>query len=282
LRAHFKKGAGVIELRGVKKSFGNEDLLKDISFSVQPGERISLLGPGGCGKTTILKLILGLLNPDAGRVILMGRDIPEITSDTERRQVLRKVGMAFQQGALFDFMTVRDNLFFAMEHMTDFSAAEMDRRVKSLLNAVKISRTENQYPFELSGGMQRRVGIVRALATDPVVAFFDEPTAGLDPVTSTIILNMIMDLAGKTADQALVVATSNVEIAIRFANRIVMVHEGRVVADGPWRELLTDGPPWVQHFLRVRLIGLDEEYARELDLPQKFIDWHWNAGTARV
>jgi phospholipid/cholesterol/gamma-HCH transport system ATP-binding protein len=186
--------------------------------------------------------------------------------------------MAFQQGALFDFMTVRDNLFFAMEHMTEFSPAEMDQRVKALLEAVKIGRTEYQYPFELSGGMQRRVGIVRALATDPVVAFFDEPTAGLDPVTSTIILNMILDLAGKTTDQALVVATSNVEIAIRFASRVVIIHEGRVVADGLWRELLVEGPPWVQHFLRVRLIGLDEEYARELDLPQKFIDWHWHAG----
>ena len=279
--ADLRRGPSVIELRGVKKSFGNDELLKDISFSVQPGERISLLGPGGCGKTTILKLILGLLEPDAGQVIMMGRNIPDIKSDTERRQVLRKVGMAFQQGALFDFMTVRENLFFAMEHMTEFSAQEMDGRVKSLLNAVKISRTENQYPYELSGGMQRRVGIIRALATDPVVAFFDEPTAGLDPVTSTIILNMIMALAGKTADQALVVATSNVEIAIRFANRIVIVHEGRVVADGPWRHLLTDGPPWVQHFLRVRLIGLDEEYARELDLPQKFIDWHWHAGGPR-
>jgi phospholipid/cholesterol/gamma-HCH transport system ATP-binding protein len=268
----------VIELRNVRKSFGTEELLKDISFSVKAGERISLLGPGGCGKTTVLKLILGLLAPDSGAISLMGRDVAAMKSDTERRQVLKKVGMAFQQGALFDFMTVRDNLFFAMEHMTEFSPAEMDQRVKALLEAVKIGRTEYQYPFELSGGMQRRVGIVRALATDPVVAFFDEPTAGLDPVTSTIILNMILDLAGKTTDQALVVATSNVEIAIRFASRVVIIHEGRVVADGLWRELLVEGPPWVQHFLRVRLIGLDEEYARELDLPQKFIDWHWHAG----
>ena len=268
----------MIELVGVKKSFGSEELLKDISFSVEPGERISLLGPGGCGKTTILKIILGLMAPDAGSVTIMGRDVVSMSSDTERRQVLRKVGMAFQQGALFDFMTVRDNLLFAMEHMTDFSSEEMDRRVKSLLQSVKIARAEHQYPFELSGGMQRRVGIVRALSTDPVVAFFDEPTAGLDPVTSTIILNMIRDLAGKTADQALVVATSNVEIAIRFADRVVMIHEGRVVADGPWRQLLTDGPEWVQRFLSVRLIGLDEEYAKELDLPQKFIDRYWHPG----
>ena len=266
----------MIQLKGVKKSFGAEELLKDITFSVEPGERISLLGPGGCGKTTILKIILGLLTPDEGSVSVMGRDVVSMTSDSEKRQILRKVGMAFQQGALFDFMTVRDNLFFAMEHMTDFSVTEMNRRVKTLLNAVKIGRTENQYPFELSGGMQRRVGIVRALATDPVVAFFDEPTAGLDPVTSTIILNMIRDLAGKTADQALVVATSNVEIAIRFAERVVIVHEGKVVADGSWKKLLIEGSEWVRHFLSVRLIGLDEEYARELHLPEKFISQHWH------
>lgn len=270
----------MIRLEGVKKSFGDEELLRDISFAVSPGERISLLGPGGCGKTTILKIILGLLPSDGGIVELMGRDIGAMKSDTERRQVLRKVGMAFQQGALFDFMTVRENLFFAMEHMTDFSAEEMDRRVKELLNAVKIGRTEHQFPYELSGGMQRRVGIVRALATDPVVAFFDEPTAGLDPVTSTIILNMIRDLAGKTADQALVVATSNVEIAIRFADRVVLVHEGRVVADGPWRELLVSGDQWVHHFLSVRLIGLDEEYARELNLPDQFIERYWHLGAS--
>lgn len=265
----------MIHLEGVQKSFGAQPLLKNISFSVAPGERISLLGPGGCGKTTILKLILGLLPADSGIVQLMERDMGKLKSDTEKRQVLQKVGMAFQQGALFDFMTVRDNLFFAMEHMTKFDDVEMDRRVKYLLNAVKIGRTENMYPYELSGGMQRRVGIVRALATDPVVAFFDEPTAGLDPVTSTIILNMIRDLAGKTADQALMISTSNVEIAIRFADRVVMINNGEVAADGLWRDLIVDGPPWVQNFLQVRLIGLDEEYARELDLPERFIAKHW-------
>lgn len=266
----------MISLDHVSKSFGDHHLLKDISFSVGPGERIALLGPGGSGKTTILKLILGLLSPDSGEISLMGRSLSSINSDRERREILQKVGMAFQQGALFDFMTVRDNLFFAMEHMTSFSPQEMDRRVKDFLSAVKISRTENMYPFELSGGMQRRVGIVRALATDPVVAFFDEPTAGLDPVTSTIILNMIRDLAGKTAEQALVVCTSNVEIAIRFADRVVMLHEGRIVADGPWRQLLIEGSDWVRHFLSVRLIGIDRDYAVELDLPKEFIAQHWS------
>ncbi len=265
----------MIHLKGVKVCFNNVPLLKDITFSVSPGERISLLGPGGCGKTTILKMILGLLSPDEGSIELMGHNILTMTSDTERRKVLRRVGMAFQQGALFDFMTVRENLIFAMEHMTEFSKFEMDRRVKYFLDAVKIARTEHQYSFELSGGMQRRVGIVRALATDPAAAFFDEPTAGLDPVTSTIILNMIRDLAAKSEGQALVIATSNVEMAIRFAERVVIINEGRVVADGAWSKLLIEGPPWVQHFLGVRLIGLDEEYARELNLPKQFVERHW-------
>jgi phospholipid/cholesterol/gamma-HCH transport system ATP-binding protein len=272
----FPKESLVIDLKGVSKAFGGQEILKDISFSVAPGERISLLGPGGCGKTTILKLILGLIEPDRGTISVMGHNIGADASDREKREVLKKVGMAFQQGALFDFMTVRENLFFAMEHMTDFSAEEMDRRVKFLLDAVKIGRTENMFPFELSGGMQRRVGIVRALATDPVVAFFDEPTAGLDPVTSTIILNMIRDLAGKSEERALLVSTSNVEIAIRFSERVVVVNEGVVVADGPWKKLILESTPWVKKFLSVRLVGLDEEYAKELHLPKEFIDQHWH------
>ena len=123
--------------------------------------------------------------------------------------------------------------------------------------------------------MQRRVGIARALCTDPVIAIFDEPTSGLDPVTSTIILNMILELAGSRADNAQMVVTSNVEIGIRFAERLIVVHEGVVVADGPWRELLLTGPEWVRHFLGVRFIGLDLEYAHELKLPKEFIAKHW-------
>ncbi len=266
----------MIQLSHIQKHFGQQKLLEDVSFSVESGERISLLGPGGCGKTTIIKLILGLLEPSDGSISLLGHDVAQMKSDTQRREILRKVGMAFQQGALFDFMTVRENVFFAMEHMTEMTPVQMDATVKDLLNAVKIGRTENMFPYELSGGMQRRVGIVRALATDPKVAFFDEPTAGLDPVTSTIILNMIRELAGRSKERSLIVSTSNVEIAIRFADRVVMIYEGRVVADGPWRELLLHGSPWVKNFLGVRLIGLDLEYAKELDLPQAFIDQHWD------
>ncbi len=264
----------MISLDSVKMTFGGVTLLDDISFSIKKGEKVSLVGPGGCGKSTILKILLGLLVPDAGEVRLLDVDMSRAKDDT-KQETLKRVGMAFQQGALFDFMTVRENLIFAMENMTKLSYDEMDAKLTCLLNGVKLGRTQNMFPYELSGGMQRRVGIARALCTDPVVAIFDEPTSGLDPVTSTIILNMIMALAGGGADTAQMVVTSNVEIGIRFAERLIVVNEGKVVADGPWKELLLKGSEWVQHFLGVRFIGLDLEYAHELKLPQEFIDKHW-------
>lgn len=264
----------MISMQNVRKSFGGATLLNDISFSVAKGERVSLIGPGGSGKSTILKILLGLLPPDRGSVELMGVDMLA-AEERNKQDVLRRVGMAFQQGALFDFMTVRENLVFAMENMTELGTDEMDQRIKSLLAGVKLGRAEYQFPYELSGGMQRRVGIARALCTSPVVSIFDEPTSGLDPVTSTIILNMILELGGKSDEQAQMVVTSNVEIGIRFADRLLVVNDGHIVADGPWRELLLEGPEWVRHFLGVRFIGLDLDYAHELKLPQAFIDKHW-------
>lgn len=287
----------LISLKSVKKTFpaaaslltadpdAGVEVLRNISFDIQPGERVSILGPGGCGKSTVLKIAVGLIEPDRGP----GGVIPEgaVTlgnvdmfhgEQDDRDRVLRQVGMAFQQGALFDFMTVRDNLLFAMENMTSMGPEEMERTLKALLGGVKLGHTESQFPYELSGGMQRRVGIARALATNPQIAIFDEPTAGLDPVTSTIILNMIHEL-GAAAEggepRTLLVATSNVEIAIRFASRVIILNEGVVVADGPWQDLLVSGSDWVRHFLSVRLIGLDLDYAKGLNLPKAFMDAHW-------
>ncbi|MEY4631006.1 MAG: hypothetical protein RIQ81_1126 [Pseudomonadota bacterium] len=281
----------MISLKSVKKTFGSHPgevrVLKGVTFSVAPGERVSILGPGGCGKSTVLKIAVGLLEPDRndkgnipeGAVTLGNVDMFN-GPDADRERVLRQVGMAFQQGALFDFMTVRENLVFAMENMTSMNPADMERVLKGLLAGVKLGHTENLFPYELSGGMQRRVGIARALATSPSIAIFDEPTAGLDPVTSTIILNMIHEL-GSAGDQArtLLVATSNVEIAIRFAERVVIINDGAVVADGHWHDLLMKGDDWVRHFLSVRLIGLDLDYARGLNLPKPFLAAHWEASS---
>lgn len=285
----------MISLRNIRKGFGGNEVLSDISFEVESGHRVSLLGPGGCGKSILLKIIIGLLEPDEGEVRLMGLDMRR-SSDDEKEGVLQNIGMAFQQGALFDFMTVRENLLFAMEHMTDDTSEVMEAKIQQLLLGVKLPRSRDQFPYELSGGMQRRVGIARAMATSPRIAIFDEPTSGLDPVTSTVILNMIHDLAGKkvgrggegevtadgTEEVTQLVATSNVEIAIRFAPRVIILNEGTVVADGDWKELLVGGSPWVQHFLSVRLIGLDFDYAKDLDLPPEFLAKHWNGDSSSL
>lgn len=267
----------MIHYRNVSKSFASRSLLRNVSLDISSGERVSLVGLGGCGKTTLLKMLLGLVPLDSGEILLMGQSITK-SSSQEHELILKKVGMAFQQGGLFDFMTVSENLKFAMKHMTKFSAKEMDLRIKSLLSAVKLSRTENMYPHELSGGMKRRVGIARALCTDPKVAIFDEPTSGLDPVTSTIILNMILELSGQGKETCAVVATSHIEIAMRFADRLIILHEGHVLADGPWRHLLVHGSEWVRHFLGVRLIGLAPDYVKALNLPEAFLKAHWGSG----
>ncbi len=264
----------MITLKAVSKSYDNMPVLKNISFNIRAGERVSILGPGGCGKSTLLKLILGLTSPDEGSIRLLDTDMVK-SRQRIRQETLKKVGMAFQQGALFDFMTVEENLLFAMEHMTKLNPTEMSETIDKLLRTVRLPRTRRMYPHELSGGMKRRIGIARALATNPSLSIFDEPTSGLDPVTSTIILNMIHELGGKEADNAMVIATSSVEIAIRFAERVLLLHEGVIVGDGSWKDLILKGNEWVRHFLSVRLIGIDIDYARELQLPDAFLKEHW-------
>ncbi len=264
----------MIELTALRKAFPGTEVLKDISFSVHQGERVSLIGPGGSGKSTILKILLGLVPPSGGEVLLFGRPIHRVGGE-EREQLMRRLGVAFQQVGLFDFMTVEENLRFALEHKTKKNTGEIAASIDLLLHGVKLPHAKKLHTHELSGGMQRRIGIARALCGNPHIAIFDEPTSGLDPVTSTIILNMILALAHGPEDNCLLVATSNVEIAIRFAERVIIINQGVVVADGPWRELLLSGSPWVQKFLGVRLIGLDLSYAEELQLPAEFIGRHW-------
>jgi len=266
----------MIDVSHIRKSYDGVTVLDDISFTVAAGENISILGPGTSGKSTLLKIILGLEKPDSGAAQIFGLDMSN-SSETEKQGILKRVGVAFQQGALFDFMTVEQNLEFCIENMTELNTLQSKETITSLLEGVKLGGTKKLYPHELSGGMQRRIGIARALVNTPDLAFFDEPTSGLDPVTSTIILNMIRNMAGGAQNKSMVILTSSVEIAIRFCQRMVLIKDGRVEADGNWKDILMHGSTWAKHFLSARLIGLDIDYARELDLPEGFINEHWKS-----
>ena len=266
----------MIKCYRIGRSYFEEEVLKNITFTIRKGERVSILGPGGSGKSVILKIIVGLEKPDTGFSKLMKIDLTE-TSFKNKKDVLCGLGMAFQQGGLFDFMTVKENLMFVMDNMTKFSDAVKNKKVTEILSAVKLAKTENLYPHEMSGGMRRRVGIARALCINPKVAIFDEPTAGLDPVTSSIILNRILQLSEDDKESSMVVATSNVEVAIRFSSRIILLKDTRVIADGPWKDLLLDGSNWIRNFLETRLIGLSTDYIKFLDLPPSFVKKHWGS-----
>ena len=181
---------------------------------------------------------------------MMGQNLQELPK-SDRQELLKRVGMGFQQGALFDFLTVRENILFAMENMTDLSPQAMEERVTEMLACVYLPTAGHKLPSELSGGMRRRVGIVRALATDPKLVFLDEPTAGLDPVTSTVVIDMIHDL-GKRVGSTLVCVTSSVEVAFTFAQNVAFLKEGSLAAKGTWNELHQLQDPWITQFLDAR------------------------------
>ena len=214
------------------------------------------------------------LKPDQGHCELDQVNMYEGKYKSKQR-VLKKVGLAFQNGGLFDFMTVCENLMFAMKNMTDFTSEKMQQKVDELLEVVKLSRVKDMFPYQLSGGMRRRVGIARALCTEPQIAFFDEPTSGLDPVTTTIILEMLLQMGSFNPEITMLVFTSNVEVALRFADRAILLHEKKIVADNKWQELILTGDPWVKNFLSARLIGLDLSFVKDLGLPDQFVKEHW-------
>ena len=244
----------IVSLKNVSVSFDkNKPILQNLNFSINSGEIVSILGPGGCGKSTLLKVILGIVKPTIGTMELYGQDVSNITG-ANQNNLRKKIGMAFQQGALFDFMTVRENILFAMENMTTFSKEEQESRVQSFLKQVNLSDVEDKIPSELSGGMRRRVGIVRAMVTNPELALLDEPTAGLDPVTTSIVIEMIHNI-GQKINTTMVCVTSSVDVAFRFANKVGILKDGSIIGLGTLEELLQLNDEWMTHFLTLRTLS---------------------------
>jgi phospholipid/cholesterol/gamma-HCH transport system ATP-binding protein len=247
-------GAAVprIELRDVRKSFGAKSVLTGVSLKVMPGESLVIIGGSGTGKSVTLKCVLGIETPDGGEVLIDGARF----ADIDRRAFLRHFGMLFQGGALFDSMTVWQNVAFRRIH----ARKPLSRKAARALAVEKLARvglapeTADLYPAELSGGMQKRVGLARAIATDPAVIFFDEPTAGLDPIMAGVINDLIRELVSEIGATAITI-THDMTTVRTVADQVALLDGGRVRWHGPIAAMDAAPDPYLQQFIHGRATG---------------------------
>jgi phospholipid/cholesterol/gamma-HCH transport system ATP-binding protein len=226
----------MIEFDDVMFSYGSRTVLKNISFSIRADEKVAILGGSGEGKTTVLKLILGLLQPDSGRILIEGEDITGKSED-ELREFRMKFSIVFQEGALFDSLSVRENVAFCLREYSGMSEEEIDEKVRALLRRVGMEEAIDLMPEELSGGMHRRVAVMRSLAAfEPEMFLYDEPTGGLDPVNAEIVYNLIAELS--TEERGFVMVTHEVRAAVRAAERFLLLDKGRLIFDGGREKLI--------------------------------------------
>jgi phospholipid/cholesterol/gamma-HCH transport system ATP-binding protein len=236
-----------IVIEDLHKAFGRQQVLNGLSLRIEPGTTVSVLGRSGTGKSVLLKLLIGLQEPEKGSVQIHGEEITKLPPK-QLNQVRKRVGFLFQQAALYDSMSVAENVAFPLTRHTSMPASELQEKVRELLAGVGMDKELEKLPSQLSGGMQKRVGLARALALDPDVLLFDEPTSGLDPITSSEIANLIADLKQRRKVTAIVV-THDLRSARHFSDRFVMLHEGRLVADGTYEDLQKSGDKTVARFL---------------------------------
>jgi phospholipid/cholesterol/gamma-HCH transport system ATP-binding protein len=238
----------MIEFDDVSFSYGSRPVLKNISFSIQANEKVAVLGGSGEGKTTILKLVLGLLQPDSGRILIEGEDITGKGED-ELREFRMKFSIVFQEGALFDSLSVRENVAFCLREYSQMSEQEIDEKVRALLRRVGMEDAIDLMPEELSGGMHRRAAVMRSLAAfEPEMFLYDEPTGGLDPVNADIVYNLIAELSNE--ERGFVMVTHEVRAAVRAAQRFLLLDKGRLIFDGGRENLIKLEVPEVQISVR--------------------------------
>jgi phospholipid/cholesterol/gamma-HCH transport system ATP-binding protein len=238
-----------VELRGASLALGGRPVLDDLSLQVAPGAKLSLVGESSCGKSSILKTMVGLIKPDHGSALLFGQDLAT-AGQRKLNSLRRRVGMQFQAGAMFDSLTVLDNLRLAAEESArwrDVKPADTAEAM-ALLEQVGLDRAARLKPSELSGGMRKRAALARALIVQPELAIFDEPTAGLDPVTSAMIVNLLNSLSGR-GRAAMILAAGDVDVARRFSDDMIILRLGRIQARGRLDELLANDDPYVRNFL---------------------------------
>jgi phospholipid/cholesterol/gamma-HCH transport system ATP-binding protein len=243
-----KPSTPVLRLRGVTKNFSSVRVLDGLDLDVARGESLVVPGKSGAGKSVLLKHVIGLLRPDEGSVEVDGQDLWKVTA-TQRDALRKKFGMSFQEGALFDSMTVGENVAFPLRRHTQRSRAEIDARVAECLELVRLPGTEDRRPSELSGGMRRRVGFARAIALAPEILLFDEPTTGLDPITTDVLVRVLSDL-GRLLNPTMVTITHDLRVAFSIGERVALLSAGKIVADLPPLLFEASVDPQVAAFVR--------------------------------
>ncbi len=238
----------VAEITHLKKSFGTNEVLKDINLKIEQGENVVVLGKSGSGKSVLIKCLIGLIQPDEGTVIILNENVYELNS-ADLNTLRKKIGFLFQSAALYDSMTVRENLEFPLRGSKSMEKSEIDALVIEALKNVGLEDIIDKMPSELSGGMRKRLGLARTLILKPEIIFYDEPTTGLDPITSKEISNLILDVQ-KKYNAASIIITHDVECARLTANRIIMLKEGTTVAEGTFNELSESKDEWISSFFK--------------------------------
>lgn len=240
----------MIRLQGIFTALGGREILRGLDLSIDRNETYVLLGPSGAGKSVLLKHIVGLIHPDRGRIEIDGDDITD-RRDAELGPVRRSIGYVFQSGALINWLTVAENIALPMREHTDMDDDAIGDKVQGLLDLVHLSNDGAKYPDEISGGMKKRVGIARALALDPPIVLFDEPTAGLDPIRARAIARVVATMRESLEVTSLIV-THNLGIAFEIADRIGFLEDGRITEEGTPDEVSASKNPFVVEFLADR------------------------------
>jgi phospholipid/cholesterol/gamma-HCH transport system ATP-binding protein len=237
-----------VEPRHVRKAFGDRRVLDDVSLVVPAGRSVCILGRSGTGKSVTLKHIVGLLLPDEGQVLVEGEDVTQLRG-ADLARVRKRVGLLFQHAALFDSISVGENVAFPLRRHTRKSEGEIRERAQDLLAQVGLDREYDKMPAELSGGMKKRAGLARALVLDPPIVLADEPSAGLDPVTAAEIDALLLDL-NERSKTTLIVVTHNIPSARMLGDELVFLHEGRIIERGDAAALERSESPLVRQFMR--------------------------------
>jgi phospholipid/cholesterol/gamma-HCH transport system ATP-binding protein len=243
----------VISIKGLYKAFGENEVLRGVDLNVHNKENVAVLGRSGTGKSVLIKIICGLLKPDAGQVNVLGREV-ELLSDKELQQLRLQIGFSFQNSALYDSMTVRENLAFPLvRHAKHLSRKEVKEQIERVLNEVGLIQTINQMPSELSGGQRKRIGIARTLILRPKIMLYDEPTSGLDPITSIEINNLINQVK-HTFNTTSIIITHDLTCAKTTGDTVAMLYEGKFIKKGTFEEVFASDDERIQHFYKYNFI----------------------------